>query len=281
MKLASFKRGSHATWGVATDDGLIDLGNVFGGAMPDLASVLAADALDQVREASAGESAQIGFDDVTFLPVFADSTRLVCVGRNYGTHVAEMGMELPETPNVFFKIPSALAAHEQEIVRPKVSTHFDFEAELTVVFGKTARHVAAADWRDVVAGYTILNDGSIRDWQKQNLMAGKNFPQTSGYGPFFVTADEIDDPQALRIMSRLNGETMQDDTTGNMIFKIDRLIEYVTGFTEMQPGDAISTGSPAGVAAGREPPTWMKAGDVIEVEIEGLGTLRNPVVDEA
>jgi 2-keto-4-pentenoate hydratase/2-oxohepta-3-ene-1,7-dioic acid hydratase in catechol pathway len=280
MKLASYRRNNVATWGVVVDGGLVDMGRRFGARLPTLDSALQAGALDQVREASRGAAADHRLDAVEFLPVLRPE-KLVCIGLNYVKHVEEMGRKMPTVPSLFLKLPTALVGHDQEIVRPKVSEDFDYEAELVVVIGTACHRVPEAAAMGVVGGYTILNDGSIRDWQRDNVSAGKNFPRTSGFGPWLVTADEISDPAALKVETRVNGKVMQSDSTAGFIFSIPRLISFISTFTPLAPGDIISTGTPACVQAGKKPPIWLKPGDVVEMEISGIGTLRNRVVAEA
>jgi 2-keto-4-pentenoate hydratase/2-oxohepta-3-ene-1,7-dioic acid hydratase in catechol pathway len=280
VRLASYRHDGIATYGVVADGGLIDIGRRFGARLPTLDAALAAGALDQVREAARGASTDQRVDDVEFLPVLKPE-KMVCIGLNYVRHVEEMGRKIPTVPGLFLKLPSALAGHGQDIVKPQISDDFDYEGELVVVIGESCHRVPEASALAVVAGYTILNDGSIRDWQKDNVCAGKNFPRTSGFGPWLVTADEIPDPGDLRVETRVNGTVMQSDSTSGFIFSVPRLIAYVSAFTPLAPGDIISTGTPAGVAAGRKPPTWLKPGDVVEVEISRIGTLRNRVIAEA
>jgi 2-keto-4-pentenoate hydratase/2-oxohepta-3-ene-1,7-dioic acid hydratase in catechol pathway len=280
MKLASYRRNGAATYGVVAEGGLIDMGRRFGSRLPTLDAALAAGALDQLREAARGAAPDHRLDAVEFLPVLKPE-KMICIGLNYVRHVEEMGRRMPTVPGLFLKLPSALAGHGQDIVKPKVSDDFDYEGELVVVIGKACHRVAEAEALSFVGGYTILNDGSIRDWQKDNVCAGKNFPRTSGFGPWLVTADELGDPGNLKVETRVNGKVMQSDSTAGFIFPVPRLIAYVSTFTPLAPGDIISTGTPSGVAAGRKPPTWLKPGDIVEVEISGIGTLRNRVVAEA
>ena len=183
---------------------------------------------------------------------------------------------------IFTRFADSQVAHLQPIIRPKASHKLDFEGELAVVIGKTARHVKAADALEYVAGYACYNDGSVRDWQKHTIqfVPGKNFPCTGGFGPWLVTCDEIGDPQDLELTTRLNGQVMQHTRTSDMIFDVRHLIEYCSTFTELAPGDVIVSGTTGGVGAFREPPVWMKPGDTVEVEISGIGILRNSIADE-
>jgi 2-keto-4-pentenoate hydratase/2-oxohepta-3-ene-1,7-dioic acid hydratase in catechol pathway len=207
---------------------------------------------------------------------------VLCIGINYATHVRETGREMPTYPMIFTRFADSQVAHLQPIIRPKASHKLDFEGELAVVIGKTARHVKAEDALEYVAGYACYNDGSVRDWQKHTIqfVPGKNFPCTGGFGPWLVTCDEIGDPQDLELTTRLNGQVMQHTRTSDMIFDVRHLIEYCSTFTELAPGDVIVSGTTGGVGAFREPPVWMKPGDTVEVEISGIGILRNSIADE-
>lgn len=278
MKLLTFEHQGRASWGALAGEAVADLGAATGRA--GIVEMLRAGALDEAAAAVAG-APKVPLPEIAFLPVIGPPAKLVCIGLNYMVHVREMNRAVPTVPSLFLKYHDALVGHGCDIVRPKVSEAFDFEGELAVVIGRAGRYVAEADALGHVAGYTILNDGSIRDWQEENVSAGKNFPRTSGFGPCLVTADEIPDPHALAVRTRLNGETVQDGNTADFIFGIPRLIAYVSGFTPLAPGDVISTGTPHGVGHGRTPRLYMKPGDTIEVEIDRIGTLANRVVQES
>jgi len=187
---------------------------------------------------------------------------------------------MPTVPSVFSRLHNTLVAHGGDIVRPRASTHFDYEGELAIVIGERCRHVPRAGALSVIAGYTCFIDGSVRDFQKHSVFAGKNFPATGPLGPWMVTSDAIGDPQRLELTTRLNGTVVQHDTTDHMIFDVATLIEYLSTVTWLEPGDIIATGTPDGVGTGRTPPLWMKSGDRLEVEISGIGTLGVNVVDE-
>jgi 2-keto-4-pentenoate hydratase/2-oxohepta-3-ene-1,7-dioic acid hydratase in catechol pathway len=215
-----------------------------------------------------------------FLPVVPDPRRIVCVGINYRSHAEETGRDISPAPSVFLRLADTLLGHGQALVRPRVSDKFDFEGELAVVIGRPGRHVSEADALGHVAGYTCFVDGSVRDYQKFSVTSGKNFPATGPLGPIMVTADEIGDPTRLTLVTRLNGREMQRSGTDLLIHSIAQIIKFVSDFTSLAPGDIIATGTPAGVGHRRTPPVWMKPGDILEVEISGIGTLRNPVVAE-
>ncbi len=214
-------------------------------------------------------------------PIF-DPQKIVCLGLNYRDHAIESGMEIPPEPVLFSKYPSTLIGHGAEIVLPKVSTQVDYEAELVIVIGKKGRHVSREQAYEYVAGYAVGHDVSARDWQLnkpgKQWMAGKTFDTFAPVGPILVSTDEVPDPHALGIRLRLNGETMQDSSTSQLIFRVDEVIAYLSQIFTLEPGDLIFTGTPPGVGMARKPPVWLKPGDVAEVEIDGLGVLKNPVV---
>jgi len=210
--------------------------------------------------------------------------KFVCVGLNYVAHAREGGHEIPEYPALFARWPSSLVAAGEPVILPKVSDKFDYEAELTIVIGKGGRHISEDAALDHVFGYTLFNDVSVRDYQRKSNQwtAGKNFDGTGPLGPVVVTPDELPaGASGLRITSRVNGETRQDSNTADMIFGTARIVAILSEFMTLQPGDVIATGTPSGVAHAMKPPGWMKAGDTVEVEIEGIGVLTNPIVAEA
>ncbi len=282
MKLMSFVRGGKPGWGVAAQDGVIDLGRVLGGKYPSLRALLVGDGLEEATGAADGAKPDAGFDEIEFLPVIPDPEKILCVGLNYKTHIAETGRSDSDYPVIFSRYADTQVGHGQAMTRPKNSTSFDYEGELAVIIGKGGRHIAEADALAHVAGYTCYNDGSVRDWQRHThqFLPGKNFPGTGGFGPWMVTADEIPDPTSMTLVTRLNGEEMQRSGTDMLIFTVPFLIHYLSSFTELRPGDVISTGTPGGVGFKRKPPVFMKEGDTIEVEIDKIGTLTNPITDE-
>jgi 2-keto-4-pentenoate hydratase/2-oxohepta-3-ene-1,7-dioic acid hydratase in catechol pathway len=280
MKLASYTFGAKSTFGVVAGDGIVDATRCLGGRFSSLRQALAADALDEIRRATTGQAPDHKLSDVKFLPVVPDPQRIVCVGINYRAHAEETGRDISPAPSVFLRLADTLVGHGGALVRPRVSDMFDFEGELAVVIGRPGRHIAQADALQYVAGYTCFVDGSVRDYQKFSVTSGKNFPATGPLGPALATADEIPDPTKLTLVTRLNGAEMQRSGTDKLIYSIPKIITFVSDFTSLAPGDVIATGTPAGVGHRRTPPVWMKAGDVLEVEISGIGTLRNPVVDE-
>ena len=207
--------------------------------------------------------------------------KILCVGVNYRPHIEEMGREIPEYPVVFVRFPGSLVSDGEPMLRPRVSEQYDFEGELAIVIGKVARHVPRADAYDYIGGYCCFMDGSVRDWQRHTgqFTAGKNFERSGAIGPM-VPAAQVPDPTALQLTTRVNGKIMQEGHIGDLVFDIPALVEYCSTFTELQPGDIIATGTPGGVGAARKPPVWLRDGDLVEVEISGLGVLSNPVRDE-
>ncbi len=282
MKFASFIVQGRTTYGVVEGTQVIDLESVKATFGTDLKQAIVINRLGELTPAVLAPLPRVALADVTFLPVIENTGKVLCIGINYATHVRETGREMPTYPMIFTRFADSQVAHLQPIIRPKASHKLDFEGELAVVIGKTARHVKAADALEYVAGYACYNDGSVRDWQKHTIqfVPGKNFPCTGGFGPWLVTCDEIGDPQDLELTTRLNGQVMQHTRTSDMIFDVRHLIEYCSTFTELAPGDVIVSGTTGGVGAFREPPVWMKPGDTVEVEISGIGILRNSIADE-
>lgn len=282
MKLVSFERGGKSGFGLVVGDGVVDLVRALGGRYPDLKSLLAAGALGEARECSAS-APDFALADATLLPVIPDPGKIWCVGLNYGDHVQETGRQVTEQPVFFLRVADSQVGHGQPILRPRESARLDYEGEIAVVIGKGGRRIAEADAWKHIAGYACYNDASVRDWQMHTSqwVPGKNFWRTGGFGPWLVTADEIPAGTLMTLVTRLNGTEVQRATTAMMIHDIPRQIAYASTVAPLRPGDVIVTGTPGGVGAKRNPPLWMKAGDVVEVEVDCIGVLRNPVVDEA
>ncbi|MCW8084176.1 fumarylacetoacetate hydrolase family protein [Sabulicella glaciei] len=279
----SFATARGPSFGLATDQGVLDLGRRFGGRFGGVRGMLAGwkEALPLLQDLARAPPDH-ALAEVEFLPVVPDAAKIIGIGLNYRSHVGEAaGRAPPEFPRVFSRWNDTLLGHGQPMRRPLVSAHLDFEGELAVIIGKPGRHIPAARAMEHVAGYACFNDGSVRDWQKHTTTSGKNFHATGPLGPWMVTADEIPDPTALTLTTRLNGEQVQRASTGELIYDIPFLIEYISTITPLAPGDVIATGTPEGVALHRDPPLWLKPGDVVEVEVSGIGTLRNPVAEEA
>jgi 2-keto-4-pentenoate hydratase/2-oxohepta-3-ene-1,7-dioic acid hydratase in catechol pathway len=282
MKLASFRYAGSTSYGVVDGDSVLDLAPVAGEIGATLKQALSIGNFARIAQFAKNVGQRIALDQIEFLPVIPDPSKILCVGINYLSHTLETGREVPTMPMIFARFADSQAGHDQPMIRPTASEKFDFEGELAVVIGRVARHVKAEDALDYVGGYACYNDGSIRDWQRHSaqFIPGKNFPSTGGSGPWLVTGDEVGDPSRLTLTTRLNGQIMQHATTDDLIFSIPKLIEYCSTFTELRPGDVIITGTTGGVGAFREPSLWMKHGDVVEVEISKIGTLRNIIADE-
>jgi 2-keto-4-pentenoate hydratase/2-oxohepta-3-ene-1,7-dioic acid hydratase in catechol pathway len=284
MKLISFFHAGHSGFGaVVSDDGVVDLGRALGGRHTELAQVLTAAGLAEVRTVLAGRQADLSLAQLELRPVIPRPGKIWCCGLNYADHVTETQRETTEQPTFFLRVADSQAAHGQSLVCPRESTQFDYEAEIAVVIGEPGRRIAEADAARHVAGYACYNDGSIRDWQRHTTqwVPGKNFWHTGGFGPWLVTADEIPFGAVMTLSSRLNGRELQRATTDMMIHSIARQIAYVSTIAPLETGDVIVTGTPGGVGARRNPPVWMKPGDVCEVEVDRIGVLRNPIVAEA
>ena len=281
MKLASYVADGKAAFGVVAGDGVITLNERLGGRFATLRDALAGGALGDIRKAAEGGKPDRKLADVRFLPAIPNPEKILCVGINYKSHAAEHGTEAPKLPNIFTRFVNTLVPHQGEMIRPKVSTNFDFEGELAVIIGRGGRHISQEKALDYVAGYTCFCDATVRDFTKYSLVASKNFAGSGPLGPWIVTADEIPDPTRLTLTTRLNGAQMQHSGTDMLIHSIPAIIAFCSVFTPLAPGDVIATGTPDGIGAKRNPPVWMKAGDVLEVEISGIGTLRNTIADEA
>jgi len=214
--------------------------------------------------------------------VIPNPDKILCVGLNFLEHIREVGKKVEDYPLLFVRLTSSQVGHLQPILRPKASDHLDFEGELAVIIGKAGRHIAKEDAGQYIAGYSIYNDASVRDWQRHTTQytPGKNFPSTGAFGPCMVTTDEIPDPTALHLTTTLNGQVVQDSGLNDFRFSIPEVIAYTSTFTELLPGDTIITGTPSGVGAARKPPLWLKPGDTLEVEITKIGKLINPVRQE-
>jgi 2-keto-4-pentenoate hydratase/2-oxohepta-3-ene-1,7-dioic acid hydratase in catechol pathway len=282
MKFASFKINGTPSWGLIDGEAAVDLGAVWRDRFADLKSAIAAGALAEAA-AAAGKAARHPLAKITWLPVIPNPDKILCIGLNYETHRKETGRSEVENPTVFGRFANSQTGHLANIIRPRVSTDLDYEGELAVIIGKPGRYVSRKDAFDHIAGYACYNEGSVRDYQRHThqFTPGKNFPQTGAFGPWMVTPEEAGDLGPLRLQTRLNGEVVQDATISQMIFDISRQIEYCSSFTRLEPGDVIATGTPGGVGSRRTPPLWMKPGDIVEVEIDRIGLLRNGVADEA
>jgi 2-keto-4-pentenoate hydratase/2-oxohepta-3-ene-1,7-dioic acid hydratase in catechol pathway len=279
MKLLSYFYQGQARWGALAGERIVDLQAASQGRCPTLRSALALLDLPAIEALTEGASLGPTLGEVTLLPVVPDAPRIFCVGLNYEAHRVEARREKTGQPTVFLRVASSQMGHGQPLVLPRESACLDFEGEIAIVIGQGGRRIREEDAWSHVAGYAPYNDGSVRDWQAHTTQwtPGKNFPATGGFGPWMVTRGEIADGQVLGLRTRLNGETVQHATTEQLIFSMPALVAYISAFTELEPGDVIVTGTPGGVGFKRQPPLYMKAGDVVEVEVEGVGTLSNPV----
>ena len=284
MRFVSFQREGYSEPGLWTNGEITGLG---GAGFPDLISLIrsGADGLDRVIRwaGSAPGGKVLPLADAQLLSPIPRPPKIICIGLNYRDHAEESNLPIPETPTVFCKFPTAVTGHGHPIVLPKNSTKPDYEAEFAAVIGRGGRHIPESNWREHVFGYTCLNDVSARDFQMatSQWMIGKTFDTFCPIGPAVVTADEIPDPHNLRISLSIGDEVLQDSNTRNLIFKLPKLIAYLSSVFTLEPGDVIATGTPAGVGFVRKPPRWLRNGDVVTVSIEGIGQLTNPVVAEA
>lgn len=281
MKLATIAIDGRTTWGIVEGDNFLDVGAVLASRYADLRAAIAG-ALAGVADAKSKATAT-PLAELTWLPVVPNPDKILCIGLNYETHRKETGRAEVEHPTIFSRYSNSQTGHLKPIIRPRVSTDLDFEGELAVIIGKGGRYISRSEAMGFVAGYSCYNDGSIRDFQRHThqFTPGKNFPDTGAFGPWMMTPDELGELGELKLTTRLNGQVVQQAQIKHMIFDIARQIEYCSTFTRLEPGDVIVSGTPGGVGAKRTPPLWMKPGDIVEVEVEKLAILRNPVADEA
>jgi len=280
MKIASFEQAGKQGYGVVIDDGIIFASDDFQTRFPALRDVLEADALDQLGADTQSRNVDARIHSVQLLPPITNPQRIFCVGINYPKkYPLDNPAPPPEHIILFAKLPGTLVGHGEALELPEgeAADTFDYEGEIGVVIGKAGRHIAEEDALDFIAGYTVINDGSVRGWQKHSIHAGKNFANSGGCGPWMVTSDEITDLASMRLSTRLNGETVQDTTVAEMVFSIPQVIAYISHTIDLRPGDLIATGSPEGAGGSRQPPRFLRAGDELEIEVSGVGILRNPV----
>ncbi|MBR0840377.1 fumarylacetoacetate hydrolase family protein [Bradyrhizobium liaoningense] len=283
MKLLSFRVNGHDSFGAIVNGKVIDLKEQMNGKYSDLLAVIQAGALPEVERALSGKAkTTYAPDEIEYLPVITKPPKILCIGINYKTHAEETGKNDPAHPFVFARFANTQIGHDVPMILPPESVRFDYEGEIAVIIGKGGRRISKADSWSHIAGYAPYNDSSIRDWQAHSTQwtAGKNFHATGAFGPYMATRGEITDNQELHLVTRLNGVEMQRATSHQMIFPIPHLIEYCSTFTALEPGDVIVSGAPGGVGLKRTPPVFMKDGDIVEVEIEGVATLRNPIKAE-
>lgn len=281
MRLASVVARGESRFGAIVDGGLFDLGRRLGSRCVDLVGLFEHDLVGHAARLAAGAKPDYRLDELRYLPPNQrHGARMFALGVAYKDHQLETGRPDVSMPSMFIKLPQALVGHAEPIVRPRVSSQYDFEGEIVVVIGTGGRHIPEARALDHVAGYSIMMDGSLRDFQQHSVTAGKNFDRSSSYGPWIATADAVRDWREIVLTTRLNGQQVQHSKFGMLMWTVPFVIHYISTYTRLEPGDAISTGTPAGVGFRREPKLFMKAGDVVEVEVSDVGTLRNTVVDE-
>lgn len=285
MKFASFNGPDGASYGLIVGEGIVDLRARIGDRYPDLRSLIAANAIGEAA-GLAGGSVDHALADVRLQPPIPAPQKIWCIGVNYADRNAEYKDKSaqPRYPSLFVRSPTSLVGHDAPLERPRVSEQLDYEGEIVMVIGRQGRHIARADAWNHIAGFTIGNEGTVRDWlyhAKFNVTQGKNFDRSGSIGPWMVTRDEFDPTAPMSVTTRVNGEVRQNDTTDNLMFGFDALIEYLSTFATLMPGDVIFTGTPTGAGARFDPPIWLKPGDTVEVEVPGIGILRNGVADEA
>jgi len=288
MRFVSFRSGDYASFGAIKDDGIVDVGKMLGGGRGSpltLGATLRGGLLPRALELAAAREPSVALDEIRYLPTVPDPEKLVCIGINYGNRNEEYkdGAEAPKYPSVFMRTPGSLVGHNEPIVKPPESEQLDYEGEIALVIGKEGRRIAERDAWSHVAGLSLMNEGTVRDWlrhSKFNVTPGKNFERSGSFGPWLVTADEFRDGQEFHLTTRVNGELRQDDTTANMIFSFAKLIAYLSSFMRLLPGDVIATGTPTGAGARFDPPKYLRTGDLVEVHVPGIGTLSNPIADD-
>jgi len=282
MRLASYNIRGRASYGAVVGDGVVDLRLRFSARHPTLVDLLRAHALHEARAATLGVRPDFPLSEVELLPPLVAPEKILCIGVNYANRNLDFDdPNTPKYPSMFYRAPDSLVAHGKALVRPKVSEQLDYEGEIALVIGRTGRHVPRERALEYVAGVTLLNEGTVRDWLRHgkfNVTQGKNFDASGSVGPWMETDADLTKPLALTV--KVNGEVTQEDTTASMIFGFADIIAYVTTFMTLKPGDVIATGTPTKKGPRTDPPRWLKPGDVVEVSVPEIGTLRNHVVDE-
>ncbi len=282
MKFVSYRSAEGVSFGAVVGDEVAVLGGPSDSRWKSLRGMLEDGGVAAGEKAVAG-APRIPLDGLRFAPLLPDTDMIYCVGLNYAKHIAEMGREMPQYAALFPRTPRSQIGHDEPMILPRVSDKLDYEGELAFVIGKGGRYIPEETALDHVAGYSCYNDGSLRDFQRHThqFLPGKNFWGTGAFGPWLVTPDEFGDVASHSVTTRLNGQVMQNAGFDDFLFTVPYLISYISSFTELLPGDVVITGTPGGVGTARKPPVYMKPGDVVEVEIDGIGILRNEVVSEA
>ncbi len=284
MRFLSFRYEGRESFGALVGNEVVDLGHGRSG-LADLRAAIRGDRLSSLAREAAGADSGYSLDDIEFLPTIPNAEKIICIGVNYANRNEEYrdGSSAPQYPSVFMRSRESLVGHGQPIMDPPESAQLDYEGEIALVVGREGRRIAAGDAHEHIAGLTIMNEGSVRDYlrhAKFNVTQGKNFEKSGSLGPWLVTPDELDPMAELRLITRVNGEQRQDDVTSNLIFPFRYLISYLSTFYRLKPGDLIATGTPNGAGARFDPPKYLEDGDVVEVEVPGVGVLANPVVAE-
>jgi 2-keto-4-pentenoate hydratase/2-oxohepta-3-ene-1,7-dioic acid hydratase in catechol pathway len=282
MAFITFKAENRVSYGVVRDNGVFDLGRRIGEVLPDLKSFLAAQGLGLLGSVPKATVTDYAAGEFTYAPVIPNPAKILCVGLNYDEHRRETGRPESEHPAIFTRFSDTLIGHDSPILLPVNSSSLDYEGELAVIIGKAGFRVHEDEAMSLVAGYSVFNDTTLRDWQRHThqFTPGKNFPNTGAFGPTLITPQEAGELADKRIETRLNGATMQSAKLGDMIFSIPRVIAYLSGFTRLSPGDVIATGTPGGVGFKRDPQVFMRQGDRVDVTVEGIGTLINTIEQE-
>ena len=282
MRLASYNMRGRPSFGAVVGEGIVDLRSRLS-RFATLFEVFRAQALDQAKAAADGVRPDVALAEVELLPPLATPEKILCIGINYANRGKDYNLtDTPKYPSMFYRAPNSLVGHGQNLIRPKISEQLDYEGEIAMVIGRECKHVAKDDALKVIAGLTLCNEGTIRDWLRHgqfNVTQGKNFDATGSIGPWIET--DIDFTKPLHLIVRRNGEVRQDDTTANMIFSFADLIAYITTFMTLKPGDIVVTGTPVKKGPKADSPLWLQPGDTIEIECPEIGVLRNSVVDEA
>ena len=283
MAYVTFQAEGRASYGIVRPDGVFDLGRRIRTVLPDLKAFLAAEGLGLLTSPPSADTTDYATGEFTYLPVIPNPNKILCVGLNYEEHRQETGRPATAHPAIFTRYADTLIGHDAPMVLPPNSTSLDYEGELAVVIGKAGFRVSESDALSLVAGYSVFNDGTLRDWQRHTAQftPGKNFPGTGAFGPALLTPQEAGELADKRIETRLNGNVMQSAVLGDMIFSVPRIVAYLSGFTQLSPGDVIATGTPGGVGFKRDPQVFMASGDRVEVSIEDIGDLVNLIEQEA
>jgi len=284
MKFLSFVNDGKSSFGAVSDSGVVDLGARHP-ELPDLRGAIRDDKLAELADEAASAEADCGLGDIEFLPTIPNPEKIICIGVNYANRNEEYkdGTEPPKYPSVFMRTRESLVGHEKNIMDPPESEQLDYEGEIVIVIGKEGRRIPEAKAHRYVAGLTIMNEGSVRDYlrhAKFNVTQGKNFAKSGALGPWMVTTDDLDPMSEIRVTTRVNGDQRQNDTTDSLMFPFRYLVSYLSTFYHLKPGDIIATGTPNGAGARFDPPKYLKDGDVVEVEVSGIGVLRNTVKTE-